>query len=207
MIKHTTSSLLTKESRTRLARILLVVSDVFPDMMQEILLNSIPPRTLYNMIQNDKTMSDNLNSKEKKNVQNMYQRGFTDVDVTFAYKLLKYFNLIPIPTQKWGREPKPCDVSVSDDVEIIHHLRNSLFHRASKEVSEAELLKYFTDFSEFGSRLDTYLHKNPRFGFFSKISSLQTHSLDAETEMKYLDALEEINELKRKLFMKFVILC
>lgn len=53
MFRHTTSSLLTKESRTRLARILLVVSDVFPDMMQEILVNSIPPRTLYNMIQND----------------------------------------------------------------------------------------------------------------------------------------------------------
>lgn len=80
MIKHTTSSLLTKESRTRLARILLVVSDVFPDMMQEILLNSIPPRTLYNMIQNDKTMSDNLNSKEKKNCskyvsKRLYRRG------------------------------------------------------------------------------------------------------------------------------------
>lgn len=152
-------------------------------------------------------MSDNLNSKEKHIVQNMYHRGFTDVDVTFAYKLLKYFNLILIPTQKWGREPRSCDVSVSDDVERIHHLRNSLFHRASKEVSEAELLKYFTDFSEFGSRLDTYLQKNRRFGFFSNISSLQTQSLDAETEMKYLDALEEINELKRKLFIKFVIFC
>lgn len=106
MIRITTPDVLTKESRTRLARILLVVSDVFPDIMQEILLNSIPPRTLYNMIQNDKTMSDNLNSKEKKIVKDIHQRGFTDVDVTFAYKLLKYFNLIPIPAQKWGREPK-----------------------------------------------------------------------------------------------------
>ncbi|CAC5419661.1 unnamed protein product [Mytilus coruscus] len=163
---------LTKESRTRLASILLVVSNVFPEIMQELLIKSIPPRTLITMIQNDKNMSGNLNSKEQKIIQAMYQRGYADVDVTFAYKLLKYFNLIPTPTQNWGQEPRSCDLSVSNDVERIHHLRNSVYHRASKEVSEAELLKYFTDFSEFGRRIDTYLKKNPDFVFSTKILSL-----------------------------------
>lgn len=188
----------TKESRTRLARILLVVSDVYPEIMQELLLNSIPPRTLFNMIRNDKKMKANLNSKEQKIVQDMNQKGFADVDVTFAYKLLKYFNLIPTPTQNWGREPRPCDLSVSDDVERIHHWRNSVCHRASKEVSETELQKYFTDCIEIGRRFDKEFHKQLNFGYFSKISALQTQSIDAETEAKYTNALEEICELKCK---------
>ncbi|CAC5417613.1 unnamed protein product [Mytilus coruscus] len=194
-----TAKLQTKESRTRLARILLVVSDVFPEIMQELLLDSIPPRTLFNMIQNDRKMSDNLNSKEQKIVQDMYQRGYADVDVTFAYKLLKYFNLIPTPTQSWGREPRSRDLSVSDDVERIHHFRNSVCHRASKEVSEKEFQKYFTDFIEIGKRLDTYLQKNSTFGFSTKVLSLRTNSIDAETEEKYTNALEEICELKLQL--------
>lgn len=187
-----TAMLHTKESRTRLARILLVVSDVCPEIMQELLLNSIPPRTLFNMIQNDKKMNDNLNSKEQKIVQDMYQKGFGDVDVTFAYKLLKYFNLIPTPTQNWGAEPKSCDLTVSDDVERIHHLRNSVCHRASKEVSETELQKYFTDFIEIGRRFDKEFQKHLKFGYFSKIMALQTQSIDSETEAKYTNALEEI---------------
>ena len=102
----------------------------------------------------------------------MYQKGFADVDVTFAYKLLKYFNLIPTPTQNWGREPRSCDLSVSDDVERIHHWRNSVCHRASKEVSETELQKYFTDFIEIGRRFDTEFQKHLNFGYFSTFQTL-----------------------------------
>ncbi|XP_063404390.1 uncharacterized protein LOC134687862 [Mytilus trossulus] len=194
-----TAMLQTKESRTRLARILLVVSDVCPEIMQELLLNSIPPRTLFNMIQNDKKMKDNLNSKKQKIVQDMFHKGYADIDVTFAYnmyKLLKYFNLIRTPLQNWGREPRSCDLLVSDDVERIHHWRNSVCHRASKEVSETELQKYFTDCIEVGRRFDKEFHRHLNFGYFIKILALQTQSIDAATEAKYTNALEEICELK-----------
>lgn len=189
----------TRESRTRLARILLVICDVFPKIMQELLLYSIPPRTLIIMIKKDKTITDNLNTKEQKILQDMYHKGYSDVDVSFAYKLLRVLNLIEEPSQNWGQEAASCDVSVSDDVERIHHFRNSVCHRALAEVTEAGLQKHFADFIAIGRRIDQHLHKNPNFGFEKEILLLQTKSIDAAAEEKYINALEEICELKRKL--------
>lgn len=203
--KMASSVLYTKESKTRLARYSLVVLNEFPEMMQELLLHHIRPIALCNMIEHDGKLNPTeqnnvrLNFEEIKMFQSMYHKGYADVDVTLAYKLLKYFNIIPTPKQKWGRQPRSCDISISDDVERIRLYRNSLCHRASKEVSEADFQKYFTDFIDIGRRFDTFLKKSPKNRFLAKILSLQTDSIDAKTEEKYVNALEEIYELKRKL--------
>lgn len=193
-----TTMLQTRESRISLIRIILVEYEVFPEIMKELLLNSISPRTLFNIIQNDKKMMEHLNPKEQKIVKGMYDKGYADVDVSFAYKLFRYKNLESTPTQNWGREPRSGDFSVSDDIERIHRLRNSLCHRASQEVSKKELEKYFVDVIAIGKRVDEFLKKNSGFGFYEKILSIQRNSIDAETEEKYKNAVREIDELKCK---------
>lgn len=199
------SVLYTKESKTRLARYSLVVFNEFPEMMQELLLHHISPIALYTMIGQDDKLNPkgqnngSLNFEERKMFQSMYHNGYADVDVTFAYKLLKYFDIIPTPTQTWGRPPGSYDILISDDVERIRLYRNSLCHRASKEISETEFQEWFTDFIDIGSRFDTFLKKNPKNGFLAKILSLKSDSIDVKNEEKYVNALEEICELKRKL--------
>lgn len=191
------------ESRNRLARILLVVVEVFPEIMRELITSCIPYTTLFNMIQSDLPMRDNLTSTEQEMVQNL-PNGYSGVDTIFVCKVIRHFKLLPPPSSgKWGKPVICSQNSISDDVERIRNFRNEICHRPEANVTENEMQHYFTEFIGLGSRFDSFFSsRSVRTEFEKRISLQRTMCIDPEMENKYILALERISELKLELKAK-----
>ena len=72
----------------------------------------------------------------------------TNFDFTLLYKLIR--NLltdIPEPTDKWGNQPLPENLSETDDIERIRHLRNFLAHNSEFEICDADFFTHWNDLS------------------------------------------------------------
>jgi hypothetical protein len=72
----------------------------------------------------------------------------TNFDFTLLYKLIR--NLltdIPEPTDKWGNQPLPENLSETDDIERIRHLRNFLAHNSEFEICDADFSTHWNDLS------------------------------------------------------------
>lgn len=167
--------------------------------MQELLENSrIPSSTVYGLIINNKKFQEKMIGTDMKSIKTLLTDGFSKLDVTLIYKIVKYFNLIPTPTQQWGAIPRINDIGIGDDVERIRLNRNDFVHRTDCEVTDTEFNAFFDAFIELGRRIDVYLGKSSDEGFEKDITYFKTCPMDEDLQGKYIEALEKIVCLQEK---------
>ncbi|CAG2197436.1 unnamed protein product [Mytilus edulis] len=173
--------------------------DIFSKILQELLEKSgIPSPVVHKMILKDKMFQKKLSLTDKISIKTLLTDGFTKLDVTLIYKIVKYFKFIPPPSRNWGSKPMVHEKEIGDDVERIRQTRNNLVHRIDCNVTDIEFNEFFDEFIELGRRIDVYLGKPNNVGFEKDITYFKTCPMDEYLQWKYIRAIEEIACLKEK---------
>ncbi|CAG2184702.1 unnamed protein product [Mytilus edulis] len=167
--------------KNRCAKCSMVVMEVFPMIMQELMAHTgVPAKVLYDTIMRNISFRRNLNKME--------------FDMLLP---------IPPPSRQWGANPNNIEIGIGDDIERIRRERNSFVHRVNANISEALFESFFATFIAVGKRIDAYLNKPPNNGYAHDVEQCKTCVLDPEVEKKLLDARADIEQLKEK--FRFVI--
>ncbi|VDI08318.1 Hypothetical predicted protein [Mytilus galloprovincialis] len=175
---------------------LMVVFDVYPQIMREMIVNIFPPLAVLRQIQNEpnQTFMKQLSPKEKKMILKLDSTGYNGQDVSCLYKLIRYFNLLPPPTKGWGPKPKPGDQCEGDDVERMKKNRNDIIHRPRGGLSECDGNYFFKQSIEIAQRMDSR-NGSPQNGFESKIEDIQSYIIvSQEHGMKVFEKCPDLQE-------------
>lgn len=166
----------------------LVVLDIYPQIMREMIVNIFPPKGVSRQIQNEpnQTFMKQLLPQQKKMILELDRTGYNDLDVSCLYKLIRYFNLLPPPTKGWGPKPKPGDQCEGDDVERMKSNRNNIIHRPRGGLSESDGNYFFKQSIEIAQRMDSR-NGSPQNGFESKIENIQTCIVSQEHDMNVFE--------------------
>lgn len=187
--------------RSKYTKAMIIAKDVFPKILIEYIdnpQNPMPPQTLHAMVKRDKFIITKLSHDEMRILPTLMSVGYKKFDFSLLYKLIRYFNLVNPPNRGWGNQPQGNDIDVGDDIERLRKSRNSIVHMPRAELSMVEEQEFYNLTLEAAKRADYFLRKHPDHGFQKEIMDIQIKSLDSETEEKYIKALEEVVQLKRK---------
>ncbi|XP_052097324.1 uncharacterized protein LOC127732294 [Mytilus californianus] len=192
--------------KNRCAKCSMVVLEVFPMIMQELMAQTgTPAKTLYNDIMRNDPFRRKLNTIELDTVDTLQTDGYTKIDVSLSYKIIvNFFQFsIPPPSRQWGANPIHTEIGIGEDIERIRRERNSFVHRVNACISEPLFDNFFVTFIEVGKRIDAYLNKPPNNGYAHDVEQCKTCVLDPEVEKKLLDARADIEQLEE--MYRFVI--
>ncbi|VDI05286.1 Hypothetical predicted protein, partial [Mytilus galloprovincialis] len=175
----------------------MVVLDTYPRMIIEIISNQWPPKQVFKLTQNEKDQSfmRKITPLQRQMISKLDTSGYINLDVSCIYKLIRHFNLLPVPKQGWGNKPSIHDTQEGDDVERMKIYRNDILHRPRGGLSEQEGKRFFQESYEMAKRLDISIG-SPMNGFESKIKAIQCFSVDRQ---KYVEALEKCAEYQAQL--------
>lgn len=189
------------QDNLRCAKCCMVVFEVFNEIMQELLEHrNLTALEVYDIVMNHVPFLRKLKHQEKERLKTLRTDGFSKLDVSIIYKIVLYFKnkmFIPMPTKNWGVNPSQTDKDIGDDVERIHSARNHFAHKTNADTSEPEFEEYFNLFHDIGQRVDKFLGKDPLHGHARRIRDLKIAPMDTDSAEKYLEARQEIEQLKR----------
>lgn len=173
---------------------LIVVLEFYPQMAIQ-MIHKWPPNIVLMMIQNDPNdkFMKSLNNAEKIIIQTLHTDDYNKLDMSLLYKLIRHFNLVAEPSNKWGNKPLATDINQGDDMERMRNNRNDLVHRPKGGLSEEEREKFFKESIEFACRVDDLIKSTSSFE--SRIRSVKIYR---NTQEQYRQALEKCVELQRK---------
>jgi hypothetical protein len=197
------------QGRTNYARLGLVIVDIFPNILREIMRSIILPEGLHRQIkkQNKKKTSvfDKMTRDERVSLKTLINSTYDNIDFTLLYKLMRSFSILDDPKQGWGKQPTNTDVTISDDVERLRFARNKIVHRIKADIDSIEMSDYFSNIVKITQRIDKNLGKLPDQGFAREVLNFQTHCMDFEMEQKYYQALKDIEEIKGSKLLVFQV--
>lgn len=176
------------------ASAVLVVLDIFPQIMREMIANKWPPTIVLQLIKNEKTFLNNATQLQQKMILKLESDGYNVLDISCLYIVIRNFNLLPRPEQGWGKKPNPEDQSEGDDVERMKRHRNDIIHRPKGGLTEPERNIFFQESIEIAKRMDKRIG-SPKNGFESKIEEKKSNNF---TRQKYIEALEKCAEYQGK---------
>lgn len=178
------------DDRIRHSTALMVVLDIFPQIMRDMICHDFNPNTVSTLIRNQPRFLQGLNSMEKKMISDMGINGYNSLDISIFYKIIRFFGLLPIPNQRWGNRPASGDIGKGDDVERMRYLRNDVFHRPAGSFSELEKNDFFQQSIEIARRMDTS-NGSPPIGYESKVIDTRSFAVTRESHIQLLEKCVE----------------
>lgn len=178
----------------RYTRASLVVTDVFAGMMRDLLITMVSPSNLD--VMTSQNSFQRLLQKHEKAMLGTLMRGyFNELDIGIIYKIVRHFTFIQAPSRGWGYVPIAGDITVSDDIERIRIVRNSLMHRPSPILREPQFESMFADFKDVSHRFDTYLYRDETTRYQTAVDEYKTGPIDPESEKKYKEEIYKIESM------------
>ncbi|VDI47976.1 Hypothetical predicted protein [Mytilus galloprovincialis] len=175
------------------SRIAIVIIDIFPDILRDILQSTISPQDLYKKC--DTKFLNSCFSDQQTYLKTLkFENSFSYLDIPIMYKLLRYFSLISPPSKGWGKAPDPTDRLIADDVERIRMLRNEIAHRCDANIDKNTCDDFFVEFSEIGERIDT--HFTGQTSYEQRVNDCRICPMDIKMQRKYENAVKELENLK-----------
>lgn len=168
----------------------IVVLDIYPQIMREMIHNIFPPKGVSRQIKNEvnQTFMNQLTPEERRMISKLDSDGYNDLDLPCLYKVIRYFNMLPPPTKGWGQRPQPEDQSEGDDIERMKRHHSDIMHRPRARLTESERKLFFKESIELAKRMDERIGSPPKNGFESRIQNVQSNRLSQET---YVEAIEK----------------
>ncbi|CAC5426174.1 NME8 [Mytilus coruscus] len=188
----------TEKDINRHVTALIVVIDVYPQMIREMIVNNSPPKFVLMQIQNDEVFMNNITSQQKVMILKLDTEGYNALDLSCLYKVIRNRTLLPKPKQGWGQKPKAEDQSEADDVERMKKHRNDILHRPQGGLSESERNIFFQQSIEIATRVDRRIG-SPKNGFESRIKEIKSDIARIVSPEKYLALIENLAECRDKL--------
>ncbi|VDI17206.1 Hypothetical predicted protein, partial [Mytilus galloprovincialis] len=175
------------------SRTAIVITDIFPNILRDILRKTICPHDLYKKC--DTKFLSSCFSDQRTYLKTLkLQNTFSFLDIPIIYKLLRHFSLIPPPSKGWGTAPDPTDRLLADDVERIRTLRNEIAHRCNTNIDKNICDAFFVKFSEIGERID--IHFTGQTNYEQKVIDCRVCPMDIQMQTKYENAVKELENLK-----------
>lgn len=182
------------EFRENYSRLSLVIIDTFPNILRDVIRLIITAERLYQLCLPKLT---SFTSDQQKNLQDLnLTNSYTSLDISIIYRLLRQFQLIPPPTLGWGNFPGKNHNKLGDDVERIRYYRNQVAHRNNTNIEKIEFEDYFNHFLNIGIRMDLNLRQGTNYE--SNINLHKTCRIDKQMQIKYENALKELENIKCK---------
>lgn len=183
------------EGFKRLMQACSVLFDIHPSMLHDMIVNKCSPIILDGKIQNaGKNFMNNLNKTEQTIVRSIKTDGYSKMDGSLFYKLIRHFELVNMPSEGWGKQPNPHAINQGDDVERLRYLRNSVFHRTQSAMTPTESKSFFEGFLQCAERLDKYLQR-PIKVFTDRITKVQSNTVDDSSSLTYHKNFENTLQL------------
>lgn len=183
----------------------MVVVDIYPEIIQEMIVNIWSPKHIIRIIQNEtnQTFLKNLKTTEKQLILKMDITGYNDLNMSLLYKMIRHFNLLRPPNQGWGRQPRPDEISEGDDIERMNKQFHEILHRPPGGLTKSASNDFLLQSVEIARRMDNRIGHTNRFE--SKIQKILSRLV---SQNKYTQALEKIAEYQGNVPNKFcLILC
>lgn len=178
------------EGFKRLMQACSVLFDIHPSMLHDMIVNKCSPIILDGKIQNaGKNFMNNLNKTEQTIVRSIKTEGYSKMDGSLFYKLIRRFELVIMPSEGWGKQPKPHAINQGDNVERLRYLRNSVFHRTQSAMTPTESKSFFEGFRQCAERLDRYMQRSTNV-FTDKITKVQSTTVNDAASRIYHDQFE-----------------
>lgn len=116
----------------------VAIVELIPLPLRDILARHINPANLYNKIESNSSLKNQLQHQLKIcYLQPPDMPDYNKFDVSLLYKLIRNLCDLPSPSQGWGNEPKSSDTQLSDDIERLRLFRNNYYgHVDSAEISD-----------------------------------------------------------------------
>ena len=192
--------------RTNYARLDLVVFDIFPNILREIMHHNIAPDVLYKYVSKKQHSKPfffaNMTYEERNSLTTLNNRTYDNIGFPTLYTFMQSFSILHVPTQGWGEQPTNADVTISDDVERLRNVRRKIVDRIKADIDLIEMNDYFSNIVNITQRIDTYLSKLPNQGHTREVLNFQTKCIDPDMEQKYYEVLKVIEDIKgSKLFV------
>lgn len=185
-------------SREFFLRIAIIIIDIFPDILRDILQSTITASQLHQRFKSGSHKCV-LFSDQKIIVEDLqHSNTFRSLDISLMYKLIRGFALITPPSQGWGRDPDPSDIVIADDVERIRLFRNKLAHGCETSIKRKLFDEYIKQFSEICKRVDN--HFSAKTSYEQRVVECKTCTIDIQLKEKYEEAVKELENYKRKIF-------
>jgi hypothetical protein len=181
----------------RHASSLIVVLEFYPQMAIK-MIHKIPPDIVLTMIHNypNNAFMKSLNNSEKNLIPTLTTDGYKKLDISLLYKLIRRFNLVHAPSQKWGERPLDTNINEGDDMERMRHNRNYLVHHPKGGLSEKERDNFFEESMKIACRVDNCIGESTS-SFETGIRNAKIDRFNC-TQEQYTQALEKCVELQRK---------
>ncbi|VDH90897.1 Hypothetical predicted protein [Mytilus galloprovincialis] len=183
------AALVVDDDITGHATAIMVVLDIFPEMMRSMIANLWPPKNVLMLIQNQKgqTFFKDLTTLQQQMILKMDRNGFNLLDISCLYKVIRHFNLLQSPKQGWGQKPKHDHQSEGDDVERMKRYRNDIMHRPRGGLPESERKVFFQVSIGIAQRMDMR-NGSPKNGFESQIELMKSYIISRE---RYKEVLQK----------------
>ncbi|XP_052083052.1 uncharacterized protein LOC127720501 isoform X2 [Mytilus californianus] len=183
-----------REGQERYSRLSMAIIETFPKVLRHVIRSRISASQLYQMCEPFLKMFYHEQRTSLKELQN--SNTYDSLDITIVYILLRQFSLIPSPTKGWGIIPDNADTKLGDDIERIRCYRNQLVHRRDTNIDKSEFDDCFNKFRDICRRMDLNVFQNTNYEM--RIIGHRTCTMDAETQIKYENAMKEIETIKLK---------
>lgn len=179
------------DGRRRLAKEAILVFKTFPTMMQVLVNQIIPSKTLYYMAMANKHFINRLNEGEQTMLKDL-RNGYSKCSFIFLYKLVHMSHVLPGPTSESEGEQSDTTVSMRD-IDQLRKLRNDVCHSAEASVSEVRFEHFFRTLISIAKRIDECCKST-----FEKdiVKIMNNSSMDDEVIDEDIKAIGEIEEMK-----------
>lgn len=185
------------DDRTRCAKCTYVALAIFPKMLRDILSDTnISPHALYDMVKRERHFI--INSRELFNLNTLLTNGFTELEFSLMYRIIKKLSIVDPPTRNWGANPLEHETTLGDDIERIRSARHNLIHQFKANISEQSYIEFFDNIILVSRRLDEHLKKPKGKGYENRIQAYKLPSLDNKEKDKMLDDTKSEACVKRK---------
>ncbi|XP_076089018.1 uncharacterized protein LOC143059415 [Mytilus galloprovincialis] len=175
------------------SRIAIVVTEIFPDILRDILQSTISPQDMYKKC--DKKFLSSCFSDQQTYLKTLkLKQSFSFLDIPIIYKLFRYFSLISPPSKGWGKDPDPTDNLIADDIERIRTLRNKIAHRCDAKIDKNTCDAFFVRFCEICERIDVYF--TGKTNYEQRVIECRMCPLDIQMQTRYENAVKELENLK-----------
>jgi hypothetical protein len=129
--------------------------------------------------------------------------------IPLLYKLMRRFNVIPAPSENWGKRPSLDTFNQGDDMERMRINHNDLVRRPKGGLSEEEREKFFKESIEIASSVDQ-MFGGSTSRFVGQIENVKKYPITEEQSDQALKTslvfIPAHFSKKRFIFRKFLFL-
>ncbi|XP_061171499.1 uncharacterized protein LOC133181006 [Saccostrea echinata] len=177
-------------------RVNIAIFDELTKIYRDVLSKEISPFQLQKLIKTHQVIRI-LRPGQINIINRAVISDYKEFDITLIYTLLRNVcpNITP-PTNGWNKNPGPSDLTVGDDIERIRQIRNEVSgHSPSASMSDHEYQKIWTNIEDICRRMETYTGCS----YLHELASIETQTIDKETEEIYLEKMRKMDEDQRNL--------